>query len=372
MHAEQKLSLEEKMYLEGQTRSGIVKGDWVKVIRKAKIKEGGWKNQWISVMDKCVGAYGQVQALHDQNGIHIHFPYTFDEDKGEDATWNLPFFILRKCTLATYKEEQAEFIKANGLIKGTQVRVRRQPIGHQLGPKERGWQYSWNETTMTPMIGKQTHIVDFGPEAIGLHCPGEGTYWFPYYILDKVPTESFTCYADIHKKSDIKSGDHVRVFREPEEGEGFWGDAYGWNEEKHRNIGGKVMLVTESNDQYGFALEGNYYPCFVLQKVESGKKQAWEANKEQYMKGHEASGLKPGDRVRVREAEDHENGWYYTAKTSTGKDRYVGTEQVIDEDNGWEGFWLGDPGDRTWFPYSALTKLDEPASEIEWLRIGGL
>lgn len=76
-----------------------------------------------------------------------------------------------------------------------------------------------------------------------------------------------------------------------------------------------------------------------------------------YLKGHKASGIKVGDKVKVlRKAEDHEGGW--DCVWSLFMDQFVGREFMVESDRGATGF-------RTtgyWhLPYFVLEKVAEPA-----------
>lgn len=74
---------------------------------------------------------------------------------------------------------------------------------------------------------------------------------------------------------------------------------------------------------------------------------------EEYLKGHEASGIKVGDKVKVtRAADDWENGWNNTWITSE-MDECVGETWEVIADNAKTGFQLEAPGYYE-YPYFVL------------------
>lgn len=58
-----------KTYKELHDESGLKVGDWVKVLRKAEHKEGGWGNFWSDAMDNWVGACGKI--THDAGSLGL-------------------------------------------------------------------------------------------------------------------------------------------------------------------------------------------------------------------------------------------------------------------------------------------------------------
>jgi hypothetical protein len=76
-------------YLRGHRRSGIKKGDMVKVTRIASDEEQGWDNSWTIVMDKLVGGIYEVTNDGEEYGFSI-----FDPDHGFE--FGVPYFILEK------------------------------------------------------------------------------------------------------------------------------------------------------------------------------------------------------------------------------------------------------------------------------------
>lgn len=75
----------QKMWLEA---TGVKKGDWVKVTRKAESHESGWNNSWTPGMDAVVGTFVQVLGSWDTNGIEVA------SGKFSPPSYRLPFFIL--------------------------------------------------------------------------------------------------------------------------------------------------------------------------------------------------------------------------------------------------------------------------------------
>jgi hypothetical protein len=86
---------------------------------------------------------------------------------------------------------------------------------------------------------------------------------------------------------------------------------------------------------------------------------------EQYLKGHEASGIQVGDTVKVtRKAKRGVGGWDVPWVVSM--DRMVGQSLTVKrEATTAVGFLLGDGGDEYWFPYFVLEKVTpEPTHPV--------
>ena len=98
-------------YMIMQENCGIEVGDTVKVLRKAKDNEMGWKDLWNFKMDSIVGEEAKVESL-DGNGIYLHFNDTHKR-------WWFPFFVLeivkkkskKKTVTLELTEEQLEKVK---------------------------------------------------------------------------------------------------------------------------------------------------------------------------------------------------------------------------------------------------------------------
>lgn len=76
-------------YLREQEKSGLWVGDRVRVIRKAKTHESGWRNSWVSPMDDTVGKIGTVIEVGYDTGIKIKFSRI-------SSTYGYPYFVLQK------------------------------------------------------------------------------------------------------------------------------------------------------------------------------------------------------------------------------------------------------------------------------------
>lgn len=80
-----------KTYIELHEASGLKKGDFVEVTRRAKTDEKGWGNSWISPsMNRAVGLVGRIAI---DNGVH-GFTLDFKEEKG--LNFDYPCFVLKK------------------------------------------------------------------------------------------------------------------------------------------------------------------------------------------------------------------------------------------------------------------------------------
>jgi hypothetical protein len=101
---------------------------------------------------------------------------------------------------------------------------------------------------------------------------------------------------------------------------------------------------------------------------------------EDYLAGHDASGLKVGDRVKVlRKADDYEAGWK-ASWVDECMDEMIGEIHTIKADDYWAGFLLESTDKPGWrFPYFVLEKVGPEyrpfknaeeffESGIEWIR----
>lgn len=103
-----------------QANCGIEEGDTVKVLRKAKSREMGWRNIWSSSMSAYIGKEGIVRDLDDEYGIEISC-------KDGPSGFHLPFFVLEKVKsdakpiyLNDDKDYKAEFMGEGKVRVGCQ------------------------------------------------------------------------------------------------------------------------------------------------------------------------------------------------------------------------------------------------------------
>jgi hypothetical protein len=77
-----------QLYRIAQANCGLNTGDWVKVLRRAKNEEDGWRDDWIEEdMGPMVGNEYKVVGLGDY-GVKL--------EKSGAVTWNFPYFVLER------------------------------------------------------------------------------------------------------------------------------------------------------------------------------------------------------------------------------------------------------------------------------------
>ena len=72
-------------YEEEQSKCGLTKGDFVKVIRSAESFENGWGNSWVHPMNRHIGKVFEIQKVSDLDGMML---------KG--TCFSFPYFVLEK------------------------------------------------------------------------------------------------------------------------------------------------------------------------------------------------------------------------------------------------------------------------------------
>ncbi len=73
-------------YIAGQKACGIEVGDTVRVVRKAKNREGSWFDSWVSSMDDTVGENMEVNKIHSgSGGLQL---------RNSHFSRNYPYFVL--------------------------------------------------------------------------------------------------------------------------------------------------------------------------------------------------------------------------------------------------------------------------------------
>jgi hypothetical protein len=95
------------IYLFFQHNCGLKRGDTVKVLRKAKTHELGWKNSWTDQMDSLVGKTVKVTSVKE-NGIHVN-----EDFSSAVEGFGLPFFVLEK---VEEKVEDKSFEKRKSIV----------------------------------------------------------------------------------------------------------------------------------------------------------------------------------------------------------------------------------------------------------------
>lgn len=74
-------------YVKRQAKCGLKVGDRVRITRIAKSHEDGWRNQWLSTMDKFVGEVSIIESIHETSGMRLL-----------DFSCTFPYFVLEKVT----------------------------------------------------------------------------------------------------------------------------------------------------------------------------------------------------------------------------------------------------------------------------------
>ena len=119
-------------------------------------------------------------------------------------------------------------------------------------------------------------------------------------------------YSEEQAKAGFNGGDRVLITTKAAQGQRGWEAS--WNPSMDKTIGSTGVVISVSKTwgvlvKVDIADGGNlnwYYPFYVLQNISKEKLDP----KKQYLAGQKASGIKPGDWVKVaRAAEDHEQGW---------------------------------------------------------------
>lgn len=83
------MTTQERVYLDAQSACGLKEGDYVRVTRKAEVREAGWGNPWVPDMNAAVGRVGKVNCLCNF-GVSVYFGSPIIN------TWNFPYFVLEK------------------------------------------------------------------------------------------------------------------------------------------------------------------------------------------------------------------------------------------------------------------------------------
>ena len=89
-YSEESKTYVELTYLFFQQKSGLKVGDTVKVLRKARTHELGWKNNWIDQMDSLIGKTVRVTSVKE-TGIHVN-----EDFSSAVEGFSFPFFVLEK------------------------------------------------------------------------------------------------------------------------------------------------------------------------------------------------------------------------------------------------------------------------------------
>lgn len=77
----------QEAYIKMQEESNFKIGDKVKILRKAKSYEMGWRDSWIDEMDKFIGKVGKVEDFVGAFGVFVAF---------KPGSFHFPFFVLEK------------------------------------------------------------------------------------------------------------------------------------------------------------------------------------------------------------------------------------------------------------------------------------
>ena len=91
--------MKKEAYLVGHENCGIEVGDKVRIKRKAKDRELGWKNSWVEEMNIAVGKVGEVRSDKGECGFTLHF-----SNKAING-FVFPFFVLEKVKKEGGKKE---------------------------------------------------------------------------------------------------------------------------------------------------------------------------------------------------------------------------------------------------------------------------
>ena len=171
-------------------------------------------------------------------------------------------------------------------------------------------------------------------------------------------------YSEEQAKAGFSIGDRVLITTKATQGQRGWETS--WNPSMDKTIGSTGVVVSVSKTwgvlvKVDMADGGSlnwYYPFYVLQNISKEKLDP----REQYLAGQEASGIKPGDWVKVtRAAEDHEQGWGNSWASSM--DDSIGKTLRVSSVDGASGIYLeksGAPLDY-YFPFFVLEPVSNQA-----------
>lgn len=168
-------------YLVSQRNCGIEVGDRVKVLRAAKHHEGGWGLRWNSGENRYIGCIGEVVDIRATDGLSVTFPS--DSDR---FNWMFPWFVLEKVT-PTPSELYLEGQRESGIKVGDRVRILR--IARDY---EDGWENAWISPQMDGYVGQVGEVTQVGGTSGICVDKGDGGWRFPYFVLQKVPTYTFS------------------------------------------------------------------------------------------------------------------------------------------------------------------------------------
>lgn len=162
-----------------------------------------------------------------------------------------------------------------------------------------------------------------------------------------------------HEHSGMEIGDIVQVMQKAKEYEGGWNTS--WVPQMDDWVGGQFEIVGDEADA-GWTLRDPKsgqmwaFPDFVLKVIKKVDKKVKKKKEMQYLKGHKASGIQPGDTVLVTtEAQSYERGWGYD--WNEAMDELVGEEFEVMEDDGVFGFVIEtEDGMQFHLPYFILQK----------------
>lgn len=172
-----------KFYIERQEewadKNQIEVGSTVRVIRRAKQGEDGWRAVWAEGMDAIVGEAGVVKGFVGDAGVRVRF--------NEKFSWSLPYFVLEKVESKekemkkSYVDRQAEWVKKNDIKIGDKVRlIRKAESG------EDGWPNVW-PGKVDEWAGKILKVKEISGGNISCYNFEENDWFnFPYFVLEKV------------------------------------------------------------------------------------------------------------------------------------------------------------------------------------------
>ncbi len=173
-------------YLTLQAASGIEVGDTVRVIRRAKGYEMGWKQSgWSTQMDTMVGSPFTVQRV-TENGVHI-------------SGWVFPFYVLQLVSKGPGKQPPARIdlfdrtdlrdantllVKASGITTDDQVRfVAPRPDWYPFGDHVAG------------LVGQTAKVRFADKDGFSLERPNGETCYASLYSLERIDPNTVLCTA---------------------------------------------------------------------------------------------------------------------------------------------------------------------------------
>jgi len=239
-------------------------GSKVRITRRAKDQEDGWKVGWVDTMDANIGEVGVVEDDKGIVGLEIRHC---------NGLWNYPHFVLEMVEKFV-PEPEVNYKECGRLKIGDKVEIIRQAKSY-----EGCWTDIWDGFQMDDAIGEIGTVVNLNEtdpdRGYGVNIPCLGNYNYPHFVLELIEDEEDECYEE-----EFEMGELVKVKRKARNSE-YKDEGTTWWRYMDKTIGevGKIIEnQTHGINRVEFLNDGmGYwsYPSSVLERVyklEIGKK----------------------------------------------------------------------------------------------------